>query len=139
MATKQKSAICVILSALLLTMIFIGCGEENKMTLPIELQIRIRQDYFNQFVIPTGPWEFDEVVIEKVYGKFEGFIVVRFSQTVGWPGPWEMEIGGVMFDGCLAWRTIAWKDGQILRIADAFENGILSKTDIQNIANLSQN
>ena len=138
MATKQKSAICAVLSVLLLAMGFIGCGGGDKMTLPIELQTRIRQDYFNQFVMPyDNSIELSLIQIERVYGTFSEFIVVRFYPVFGVPGVIRpIEIGGVWFDYNFASRIIAWKDGQMYTIIDAFENSSLSKTDIQNIASI---
>ena len=101
-----------------------------------EILNEIKKDYFTQVIAPTGPIEFCAISIEKVLGMFDGFIVIRFSQHLSFPSTWNIVIGGIEFDGCVATRTVAWKNGRLYSIIAAYDNNILTQKSVYEISKI---
>ena len=119
-----------------------GSGDNKKDNTQQELQAeendinRIKQDYFNQLIKPLdASVPFESLEIEKEYGVFDGYIVIRFYPVLMYPAVFiPVEIGGVVIDLRIAERIIAWKDGQAFTLISAQENNILSPESLREIA-----
>jgi len=120
-----------------------GNGKENEDGLRVtqtgngeEEMNQIKQDYFNQLVKPINVDAlFEDLEIEKEYGLFEGYIVVRFNSVFNYPALYiPIEINGVEVNWEFANRIIAWKDGQVFTLISAQENNILSQKSLREIA-----
>ena len=136
---KRVKLIAILALVILSSTMLVACGGNgDKICLISELRTQIKQDYFNQFVVPfDNSIALSDIEIEKEYGTFSGFVVVRFNPVLGVPGLIvPIKIAGVEFDYSFASRIIAWKDGQMYTIIVAHENGSLLNSDIQNIAKI---
>ena len=99
------------------------------------IEEQIKQDYFNQLIKPhDASVQFESLEIEKEYGEFEGYIVVRFYPVIIRPARFTpIEIGGVITDWAFADRIIAWKEGQVFTLVIAQENNLLSQESLREI------
>lgn len=133
----KKLKVIALLSLVVITSIMmVGCKNNDKLSSATETQIR--QDYLDQLIKPIDATiTFDDVVIEKEYGKYDGYIVVRFVNVISYPGGIvPIEIGGIQIDYNFASRIVVWKDGDICTIISAQESNILTQASLQAIARI---
>jgi hypothetical protein len=112
------------------------CYEDDSPILGAGLRCRITRDFYNQVIKPNYPeYGLRRLKIEKEYGVFDGYVVVRFNFAGHFPTVMlPIDIGGVMIDISLTKRIIAWKNGQMFSLFSAQENNILSQASLQEIA-----
>jgi hypothetical protein len=114
--------------------------------------MRIRQDYFDMIEqslkMSIDNFSIESLWIEKEFGIFNGFTVVRFNRLLdhfpggGYPGtgtpgtPMPSRLAGVCFNYFAAWGIVLWRDEEITNIYGAFNRNILSEADVQKIASM---
>ena len=102
----------------------------------LDTETRIRQDFLNAMVSDNAI-SLDKVKIRSEYGTFNGYVVVEFYRFLVFHDSKMIDIGGTEFNDVLARHVVAWNDGEIFNIIEAFEACILSSADIKEISNLS--
>jgi len=115
-----------------------GCSNNGGGNGPLELSpettLAIRQDFFEQ-VVNDEFISFEYVQIKRNFGTFNNYIVVEFHPVLPLGGVvLPVDIGGITF-GCVntVSHIVAWNDGNIHNIIDAFDKDILSVSDVQKI------
>ena len=114
-----------------------------------ELLLQIREDYLNQWVIPSFGEEYtidgvnyykytiDDVNIYNNFGCYNGSYVVLFSLTgegVGWNLLKEYVIGGVSLVFPTLKRAYVWHNGYFYYLETAYDKGLLTVDDLESIA-----
>ena len=139
MATNLKSAICAVLTALLATMVFIGCGLYDDRLDP-RTELRIRQDAFYKYIKPY-PERFpnitvDDVWISHYFGTYNGSVVMMLEAMFGYNRmPIDYTVAGVRFKwGVHQWPHV-WRNGRFIHgLQEAYDAGWLTKNHLRKIA-----
>ena len=145
----MKKTICVVLSVLLLavplmstavlasdtaaegSVIFI-----DKPGFPAAVQEQIWTAFFETVTDPeTQP---EDVYIKKYYGCFNGWHIVLMEncRMLKFEAILDLDIGGFVFRfPSISDRELflAWKDGQLLTVTDAYDQGLLTDGDISEL------
>ena len=96
-----------------------------------DLEIRIRRDIFDNLYQPGGGVR--DLLIRDYFGILSDFVVVKLETRFSFPGHHQVEIGGVMFWNYEVAHIFAWNDGEVLRLWQAYTEGLLSPADVQYI------
>jgi len=102
-----------------------------------ETEIQIKQDYLNYILLERVPEAtFDDVFIFEYYGSFSGCYVVRMSDRFsGYAAVITYEtIDHITITYSDTNKAVAWKDGAIYSITDAYDRGLLTPDDIESIS-----
>jgi len=122
--------------SLICSMIFLGCSGNNSMGegKSNELETRIRNDYLVH-LHSQGETELvlSDIKILKIYGNFNGVVVVRFDRPA-WEAITSIEIGGVDLVFNNSNVPIVWHGGQFLGLVEAYDGDLLSTSDLSIIA-----
>ena len=101
------------------------CGESyNIITLPVELEIIVRNDFYSEFGTKLRLGGDD-----KVYGNFYG-VVVLFIEGHG-RAVTMVEAADIEFWWGSIFQLKVWHNGSFYNIADAYEAGILSAVNVE--------
>jgi len=99
-----------------------------------ETETKIKQDYLDCILLERVPEaSLDDVFIFEYYGTFSGCSVVRISDryTMYLAVITGERIGNTTIFYSDSNKAIAWKDGAIYSLTNAYEYGVLSWEDIQ--------
>jgi len=129
---KNKVYLTVFLAFLAGFAVLTGCAEKaagnvggSEPVTPGEPSGGLSVETERQIIEDCGAWG-----ISEYYGTYNGWVVVRVNTPV--PGVERIvTIGGYEFS--VLPPIIAWKDGQIHELKDAYEAGILTQEDIRSI------
>ena len=134
----KKKLLCAIILAVAMVAsvgVFGGCrGEYLGGGVPgmdRDLEIRIRRDFADIFA--WGGVHIRDALIIDYFGTLSGFTVVEFDRVLGLPGPRPIELGDMIFNSNQASHIIAWKDGEMFNLWQAYAESILSPSDVQYI------
>lgn len=116
--------------AILCAFAFVACeNEEDK-----EMELQIRQDFL-LYMHAQGEVDMtlEDVKILENYGDYNGAVVVRMNR-----GAFEVitviQVGGVDFTFDNSNTAIVWHNRQFFELAEAYDNGLLSKENLTTIA-----
>ncbi|MDR0462189.1 MAG: hypothetical protein LBG88_02530 [Christensenellaceae bacterium] len=113
----------------LVSIMFVGCGNKSN-----ELETRIRNDYVT-YLHSQGDTDvvLADVQILKIYGNFDGVVVVRFDRPA-FEVVTTVQVGGVdlVFDNSNV--AIVWQNGNFFDLQMAYENGLLSIANLNAVA-----
>ena len=109
--------------------IFTGCGGKQ--------EEKIRNDYL-LCLHAQGETEaiLDDVKILKNYGNYNGAVVVRMEKGA-FAVITTIQVGGVDFIFSDSNIAIVWHDGQFFKLEEAYNNGLLTKNNLNAIAKKS--
>jgi len=155
---KGRAWHCAAVTALLITALFYGCtgDEANSANKKIDIESRLDEEEGQ----PSEIWEglsaeterqiiqdYWDLKVEAAanrgiphyYGTYNGYVVVVFRWSNAFLC-WRTNIGGIWFweltapVSCAGNTIDAWKDGRFYDIADLYEEGLLTREDLIQIA-----
>ena len=158
MATKQKSAICAVLTILLCTVMFLaGCSIDDpdpgsRYEPPVHDYGIWSPETFNRIIhdsrshICTGvfiPFLGNHSLWVGYYGTYSGSHALIFIRALSWyryTGQEVIEtVAGISFTfPCRASAISIWNNGTFYTLTEAFALDLLSREDVQNIAEIYQ-
>ena len=106
--------------------LFAGCESSQEK--------QIKEDYL-AYMQSQGETEMtlDDVKILNNYGAYNGAVVVRIER-----GAFEVvttiQVGGVDFTFSNSNTALVWKNGQFFELADAYDRGLLTKSNLDVLA-----
>lgn len=103
-----------------------------------EVEIQIRQDYYDQFFAPfdyyTDYYTLEDISILTNYGTFNDCVVVniRVARMHYTGGGWRGNMGGIVFNVGTDRGTnyMVWKDGKFYELDEACKRGFFTTTDL---------
>ncbi|MCL1811667.1 MAG: hypothetical protein FWG41_05580 [Methanomassiliicoccaceae archaeon] len=103
-----------------------------------EMEMKIKQDYFNQITkIKFPEATIDNVGINKYYGTYNGSVVVKMSDLTGHLIMMISEtVGGITINYPDTNKALVWKDGNFYSMQEAYDLGLLCKDDLREISRL---
>lgn len=138
----NKKWLCIWVVLILLVGVLLAAGtasSEPPTEVTDEMLSQIEKDYAKyQYANGTnpefeGPWP-----VEYCYGIYNGCVAVMFSESCYCLG-WEDEVADSIFCYRDSSYIHIWNNGTFLCIAEAYEQGLLSKEDIAMIAEIHNN
>ena len=123
-----------------------GKGEETTVENPdvdqpdAALLEQIKRDYFYHFY--NSFYEYDpetSVIVDQCYGVYNGCVAVRLS-AVGYGDYFgvlmDEEVENVVFHYWSSQKIEVWKDGVFYSLQEAYDEKLLTLTDLQSIAKI---
>ena len=100
---------------------------------------QIKRDYYSKVYgeDATGDPE-ATILIDHYYGTYNGCVAVMFSGIETNDAEWDIEVAGTVFHYWHGSFIEIWKDGSIYSLEDAYEQNLLTKSDIESIAAVHQ-
>jgi hypothetical protein len=126
---KKLISVAAVMLAILMGVAMTGCGN-NVGKLSAEVELQIKQDFADNWGASV-----ESVKIYKYYGTYNESVVIMV-QSGALPTPWQDNIDGVIFKYNDGHPIIVWKSGQFYELREAYENDLLSKKDLQSIAEI---
>lgn len=95
---------------------------------------QIRADYL-AYIQSQGETEMtiDDIKILNHYGTYNGAVVIRIERAA-FDVVTTIQVGGVDFTFGNSNTALVWKDGQFFELADAYDSGLLTKTNLDALA-----
>jgi Ca2+-binding EF-hand superfamily protein len=102
--------------------------------LDVETQKWIVQDFFDTYIKPdiTGV-TVNDIRLEKYYGTYNGVVVVKFSNSLYLGVFLEEVIAGLQFSYFTFGPILAWENGVLYRLQDAYDSRLLTDDDVKDI------
>ena len=127
---KHASAFALLLALFLLFPMAVSCAKAlppeslSQIGLPTAEQI----ENIRESVIEDG-----FTSVERYYGIYNHYMVISFSSDLSWGVSETIEIAGFSFNVMMENKLFAYKDGDLVPLEKAFENGDLAKKDIEQV------
>jgi len=98
---------------------------------------RIEEDYGKAHVDPSYRSDGDDVSVKVCYGVYNETVVITYACRCCYNPGWsrQYEIGGEVFIAGSREMPVAWRNGEILPLGDAYDQGWLNASDIRSLAN----
>ncbi|MCL2679130.1 MAG: hypothetical protein FWF18_02420 [Dehalococcoidia bacterium] len=129
----KKLKLIALLSLVTLTpVVMVACwGKSNEKS--NELETRIRTDYLSHLHSQGEPeLILADIKILKIYGDFDGVVVVRFDRPA-FEAITTVQVDGVDFVFDNTNVAIVWKDGSFFELQEAYDNELLTKGNLKSI------
>ena len=107
---------------------------ENLEPLSAKQEAEIKDYWVSRFINPEPQHTADAVKIT-YYGTYNGYIALTIKDNYwSYPGlVWDEEIAGIQFDNFSGFGIKLWKNGEMLELETAYEQGILTQVDLRDI------
>ena len=135
--TTKTTLFCKLLLLLLAALLFVSCNQAVKM--PSDKTLRqIELDYGRLITREEyDPAVHGKISVLKCYGVYNGCVPVFLS------GPWDttdiskpVTVADVVFHYSTATQITVWKDGSFYSLQEAYDEELLTKDNLQTIADI---
>ena len=140
----KKTGLGLVLVLLLGFTVLLGCagegdgnsgGNMRNLDLGAETERLILQDYADEF--KSEHITVNDIYISKYYGTYNGGIVLNIDGPWGYPSVlYGEDIAGIWFYGSYGSIPFMWKNRRFYGLQEAYDLGLLTKTDLRSIADL---
>jgi len=113
-------------------------GQGTHFGLTAETEAKIKQDYLS-FDVSTDPvTTAEDVVLRYYYGTYDGSVATKIGYWFyGYLAVIIYEhIDGITITYPSTHKILVWNDGNFYNLQEAYDNGLLTKDDIQRIADI---
>ena len=139
LTTKRKPLFCMALLFLLAALVLTSCASKDDYTTETDEAGYPENDYGKHLYGESYDSETDgEVSIESCYGIYNGCVPVMFSQ-IAFTVITDVQVEGINFHYRSSNTIKVWKDGTFYSIQEAYDQGFLTKEQIQTIADMHNN
>ena len=107
---------------------------DNMLELDFSIELQIRQDYLEQFVIGNNPeMNVNDVIILKNYGIYNNLVIITTNfDSYDAAVVRYMEVDGVQFN-FYGWEIITWRNGRFYNLEEASAQGYLTQDNLKQI------
>jgi hypothetical protein len=150
MKTAKTTGLGFILVLLVCFTVICGCKEEGSggndvnahalgtfPGLDAKTEKRILQEFFKTYVKPEdteAKATVNDIRITGYFGTYNGVVIVRFGGYFGYADVITVEsVAGINFTYPNPKPNLAWKDGILYRLQEAYDLGLLTDEDVKNI------
>ena len=114
-------------------------GHGTHLGMSAETEAEIKRDYLNLYEMVTYPsTTIDDVSIIKYYGTYNGSVVVKIKFI--WMGELQAvtyeTIDNITITFPTSNKALVWKDGNFCSLQEAYDNGLLTKDDLERVAGI---
>jgi|GEM_PF-2538974 hypothetical protein len=105
-------------------------------TLSTEMGNQIKEEWVSGYTNPGPQHIIDSVNIINYYGAYNGLTALRIKDNY-YSGPLmviDLNVDGVVFYGYKNPEIYLWENGSFVRFYDAYEQGLITRNDLKNIA-----